>query len=160
PGATTDHLDGLTVEHWSRDARPEERWWFSLRSSNTEPLLRLNVEAQRETTMIRIRDEILAIVQDENLAGAQDDDVAGTRQTDLAGAQDETSGTSIGAADPGPAVAARPPADGTASAAGSGGAELPGWLRSRLRCPDCGGELADAEAALRCTQCARQHPVE
>src|SRR5699024_7986842 len=75
PGATTDHLDGLTVEHWSRDARPEERWWFSLRSSNTEPLLRLNVEAQRETTMIRIRDEILAIVQDENLAGAQDDDV-------------------------------------------------------------------------------------
>jgi phosphomannomutase len=36
-GGVIDHLDGITVDF------PE--WWFSLRSSNTEPLLRLNVEA-------------------------------------------------------------------------------------------------------------------
>lgn len=36
-GAGTDHLDGLTVD--------SETWWFNLRPSNTEPLLRLNLEA-------------------------------------------------------------------------------------------------------------------
>jgi phosphomannomutase len=36
-GANLDHLDGLTVEF--------DDWWFNLRSSNTEPLLRLNLEA-------------------------------------------------------------------------------------------------------------------
>ncbi|HEX8236033.1 MAG TPA: hypothetical protein VF600_08755, partial [Abditibacteriaceae bacterium] len=36
-GARLDHLDGLTVEF--------DDWWFNLRSSNTEPLLRLNLEA-------------------------------------------------------------------------------------------------------------------
>ena len=36
-GATMDHLDGLTVDFGS--------WWFNLRPSNTEPLLRLNLEA-------------------------------------------------------------------------------------------------------------------
>ncbi len=39
-GAQIDHLDGLTVEH--------DDWWFNLRSSNTEPLLRLNLEASTE----------------------------------------------------------------------------------------------------------------
>jgi phosphomannomutase len=39
-GATIDHLDGLTVEM--------PGWWFNLRSSNTEPLLRLNLEASDE----------------------------------------------------------------------------------------------------------------
>ena len=37
-GATVDRLDGLTVEH--------EEWWYNVRPSNTEPLLRLNVEAR------------------------------------------------------------------------------------------------------------------
>ena len=37
-GATVDMLDGLTVEH------PD--WWYNVRPSNTEPLLRLNVEAK------------------------------------------------------------------------------------------------------------------
>jgi phosphomannomutase len=36
-GARLDHLDGLTIEF--------DDWWFNLRSSNTEPLLRLNLEA-------------------------------------------------------------------------------------------------------------------
>jgi phosphomannomutase len=57
---TVDELDGLTVSHW--DAAP--RWWFNLRASNTEPLLRLNVEAEDEPTMARIRDDVLALVRD------------------------------------------------------------------------------------------------
>ncbi|MEV4107675.1 phosphomannomutase/phosphoglucomutase [Nonomuraea sp. NPDC049695] len=49
-----DELDGLTVTG--------PGWWFNLRASNTEPLLRLNAEAADETEMKAIRDEVLAIV--------------------------------------------------------------------------------------------------
>jgi phosphomannomutase len=52
-----DHLDGLTVQ------APD--WWFNLRASNTEPLLRLNVEASDGPTMQLVRDEVLAIVREE-----------------------------------------------------------------------------------------------
>ena len=55
PGVTTDELDGMTVT--------AEDWWFNLRPSNTEPLLRLNLEATDETTMTRLRDEVLSIVR-------------------------------------------------------------------------------------------------
>ena len=51
-GVSVDHLDGLTV-----DARV---WWFNVRASNTEPLLRLNVEAEDDATMESVRDEVLA----------------------------------------------------------------------------------------------------
>jgi len=54
-----DELDGLTVTHW--DATP--RWWFNLRASNTEPLLRLNVEAEDEDIMVKVRDDVLALVR-------------------------------------------------------------------------------------------------
>jgi phosphomannomutase len=54
PGVTTDDLDGLTV------TGPE--WWFNVRPSNTEPLLRLNVEATDTATLDGIRDEVLRIV--------------------------------------------------------------------------------------------------
>ncbi|MET9109544.1 phosphomannomutase/phosphoglucomutase [Streptomyces zhihengii] len=54
-GAGTDELDGLTVT--------AADWWFNLRASNTEPLLRLNVEARDEATMAKIRDEVLALVR-------------------------------------------------------------------------------------------------
>ncbi|MCX5343170.1 phosphomannomutase/phosphoglucomutase [Streptomyces atratus] len=54
-GVTTDDLDGLTV------TGPD--WWFNLRASNTEPLLRLNVEARDEQTMTAVRDEVLALVR-------------------------------------------------------------------------------------------------
>jgi phosphomannomutase len=54
-GVTIDHLDGLTVDGGD--------WWFNLRPSNTEPLLRLNVEAADEPTMTRIRDEVLGRVR-------------------------------------------------------------------------------------------------
>ncbi|MFF4260013.1 phosphomannomutase/phosphoglucomutase [Streptomyces sp. NPDC001663] len=52
---TLDELDGLTVT--STD------WWFNVRPSNTEPLLRLNAEARDEATMAKIRDEALAIIR-------------------------------------------------------------------------------------------------
>ncbi len=55
----TDELDGLTVSHW--DAHP--RWWFNLRASNTEPLLRLNVEAADEDVMEKVRDDVLGLVR-------------------------------------------------------------------------------------------------
>ncbi|MFH9043159.1 phosphomannomutase/phosphoglucomutase [Streptomyces sp. NPDC017966] len=54
-GITLDELDGLTVT--STD------WWFNVRPSNTEPLLRLNAEARDEPTMKKIRDEALAIIR-------------------------------------------------------------------------------------------------
>jgi phosphomannomutase len=50
-----DELDGLTVS--SAD------WWFNVRPSNTEPLLRLNAEAKDETLMAKVRDEALAIIR-------------------------------------------------------------------------------------------------
>jgi len=55
PGVSTDDLDGLTVSTGS--------WWFNLRPSNTEPLLRLNVEADTEDTMAALRDEVLGLVR-------------------------------------------------------------------------------------------------
>ncbi|MBA0049480.1 phosphomannomutase/phosphoglucomutase [Streptomyces sp. AJS327] len=55
-GLTLDELDGLTVT--------SDDWWFNLRASNTEPLLRLNVEARDTGTMERVRDEVLRLVRD------------------------------------------------------------------------------------------------
>ena len=57
---TSDTMDGLTVESSDTSA---PMWWFNLRPSNTEPLLRLNVEAVDEETMTTVRDEVLAIVR-------------------------------------------------------------------------------------------------
>ncbi|SDG64659.1 phosphomannomutase [Sinosporangium album] len=54
-GVTFDELDGLTVRG--------PGWWFNLRPSNTEPLLRLNAEAADEQMTARIRDEVLAVVR-------------------------------------------------------------------------------------------------
>jgi phosphomannomutase len=56
PGVTIDELDGLTV--MATD------WWFNIRPSNTEPLLRLNVEAADEETMKSVRDEVLRLIRD------------------------------------------------------------------------------------------------
>jgi phosphomannomutase len=56
PAATCDDLDGLTV-------RLPDGAWFNLRASNTEPLLRLNVEAPKPDRMASLRDEVLAIVR-------------------------------------------------------------------------------------------------
>lgn len=50
-----DNLDGLTVS--------DKSWWFNLRPSNTEPLLRLNVEAKEEAQMVEIRDLVLTLIR-------------------------------------------------------------------------------------------------
>jgi phosphomannomutase len=55
PGVSMSELDGLTVATGD--------WWFNLRPSNTEPLLRLNVEADTEATMAALRDEVLGVVR-------------------------------------------------------------------------------------------------
>ena len=53
--AEIDHLDGLTVAG--------DDWWFNVRASNTEPLLRLNVEGRDDQTMSRVRDDVLALIR-------------------------------------------------------------------------------------------------
>jgi phosphomannomutase len=50
-----DYLDGLTING--------DSWWFNLRPSNTEPLLRLNVEAKDQAQMQSIRDQVLALIR-------------------------------------------------------------------------------------------------
>jgi len=55
-GVAIDHLDGLTV------ALPDGSW-FNVRPSNTEPLLRLNVEAADEAGMAALRDDVLALIR-------------------------------------------------------------------------------------------------
>ncbi len=54
-GVLVDHLDGLTVEH--------DDWWFNVRASNTEPLLRLNAEAVDQGTLDTLRDAVLARIR-------------------------------------------------------------------------------------------------
>lgn len=54
---TVEDSDGTTFTH------TEEGWWANLRPSNTEPFLRLNLEASAASTMERVRDQILALVR-------------------------------------------------------------------------------------------------
>lgn len=54
-GVELDQLDGLTVTG--------DTWWFNLRASNTEPLLRLNVEATTQAEMASIRDAVLKTIR-------------------------------------------------------------------------------------------------
>ncbi|MEV5299556.1 phosphomannomutase/phosphoglucomutase [Amycolatopsis methanolica] len=56
PGVEIDEMDGLTV-------KLPGKAWFNLRPSNTEPLLRLNVEAADEDAVRALTDEVLAIVR-------------------------------------------------------------------------------------------------
>ena len=56
-GVALDHLDGLTVSHAD--------WWFNVRPSNTEPLLRLNAEGRDAATMVEVRDAVLATIRRE-----------------------------------------------------------------------------------------------
>ena len=54
-GAEIDHLDGVTVSF--------PTWWFNVRSSNTQPLLRLNVEADDPQTLEQKTAEVLAMIR-------------------------------------------------------------------------------------------------
>lgn len=55
PGIEVDYLDGLTIN--------SDDWWFNLRASNTEPLLRLNVEASTQAQMKKVRDDVLNTIR-------------------------------------------------------------------------------------------------
>lgn len=55
-GVAVDHLDGLTADYGS--------WWFNLRPSNTEPLLRINVEAPNASSLGTHVDEVLGLVKE------------------------------------------------------------------------------------------------
>jgi phosphomannomutase len=57
PGVTFDDLDGMTV------TGPD--WWFNVRPSNTEPLLRLNAEARDQAAMAALRDRVLGLIREE-----------------------------------------------------------------------------------------------
>jgi len=59
--AKLDRLDGLTIEY--------EDWWCNVRPSNTEPLLRLNVEARTQELLDDRTAELLAVIRDEGGAG-------------------------------------------------------------------------------------------
>ncbi len=54
-GAAIDHLDGITIQF--------KDWWFNLRASNTEPLIRLNLEADNKSLMEHKRDEVLKLIR-------------------------------------------------------------------------------------------------
>ncbi|MDQ1439435.1 MAG: phosphomannomutase [Acidimicrobiaceae bacterium] len=55
-GAEVDRLDGLTVDFGE--------WWFNLRPSNTEPLLRLNLEARTRDECDAMSDEVLSLIKE------------------------------------------------------------------------------------------------
>lgn len=55
-----DHVDGLTVT--------ADDWWFNVRASNTEPLLRLNVEGDNQAIMEAIRDDVLGLIRERKTA--------------------------------------------------------------------------------------------
>ncbi len=58
-GEDLDELDGLTVNGSTNGTF----WWFNVRPSNTEPLLRLNVEAGTRAVMESVRDQVLALIR-------------------------------------------------------------------------------------------------
>jgi phosphomannomutase len=55
-GVNIDQLDGLTADYGA--------WWFNLRPSNTEPLLRLNVEAQNSDVLVTHVDEVMLLLKE------------------------------------------------------------------------------------------------
>lgn len=154
PAARLEEIDGLNITHWDASLPATERWWASLRTSHTEALLRLNVEAEQEATMERVRDELLALRD----AGAP----AGSTGAAAAAAPAAAAPADAAPADGTPADGAAADAESPAAPlpAGASGADVPGWVRSLLRCPDCGGDLADADQALQCLSCGRVHAVE
>jgi uncharacterized protein YbaR (Trm112 family) len=94
-----------------------------VRASNTEPLLRLNVEARDRATMERVRDRALAVIRADTRGEPVSDEV------------------------PSPEPVAAASSEPSYSTSGSTSGSAPGlerWLRDILRCPSCRGELRDA----------------
>jgi len=124
-----DRLDGVTVRHLGAPL-----WWFNVRPSNTEPLLRLNVEAADPTTMARVRDSVLALLRGEGTAvGAVATDRAMIRRP------------GVGTPELDPPIAEP---------------VLPPWLRAILRCPACREPLVDRAGGLECTGCRLRYRIE
>jgi phosphomannomutase len=60
--AKISYLDGIKIEYWDAPVPLEKRWWFSLRPSNTEDLIRLNIEASTKELLFekkKLLDELL-----------------------------------------------------------------------------------------------------
>ena len=112
-GPRTDELDGLTV---SSPEGQTPMWWFNVRASNTEPLLRLNVEAADRETMQGVRDELLALIR----SGAADAATRRGRFHHRPGRRRRFVSQSQPTIEP--------------------------WLREIIRCPQCKGEVIDAVA--------------
>jgi phosphomannomutase len=55
-GGKVERLDGVSISF--------DDWHFNVRPSNTEPLLRLNLEAKLKALMEQKRDEVLAVIRD------------------------------------------------------------------------------------------------
>ena len=125
-----DQLDGYTITHWNEEVPEVDRWWVSLRPSNTEPLLRLNVEASSEDTMARVRDEVLAVIRGDAEPIADSGHGAATRE----------SGANTGADS-------------------NTGAEVPDWVRAVLRCPRCKGSIVIDFDDARCRSCTTRYDV-
>ena len=139
-----DELDGMTVTH-----REDPMWWFNLRASNTEPLLRLNVEACDQPTMQRVRDEVLSIVRGEHPTEQPHQNASPV----TVGQTGQPSRTTAAAADlPGPSA--------------TSASRIEPWLREILRCPQCRSALTDGAGPdgpeLHCTnsQCRLAYRIE
>ncbi len=55
-----DYLDGVTVDNW---AKPNG-WWFNVRPSNTEPLLRLTIEAKSKAMALKLKKKLVKLIKD------------------------------------------------------------------------------------------------
>ena len=55
--ASVDHLDGVSIDAFDR-----EGWWFNVRASNTEPLLRLNAEARDKDALKKLLNKLSPIL--------------------------------------------------------------------------------------------------
>ena len=128
-GVTLDQLDGLTVAHAD--------WWFNVRPSNTEPLLRLNVEGKDDATMSRIRDAALAVIR-----GEEAPDRVEAVVTEPVSQFAQAAGQSAGL-----------------SAAGQPDVEIAPELLSIIICPSCHGDLSVTGNDLVCAGCGLAYPV-
>jgi phosphomannomutase len=54
-------LDGIKISYWNQEVG--QRWWFNVRPSNTEPLLRLNLEADNKALMEEKKEELLSLIR-------------------------------------------------------------------------------------------------
>lgn len=54
-GGALDHLDGLTIDYGD--------WWFNVRGSNTEPLMRLNIEAEDPDVLEEKKEKLLTVIR-------------------------------------------------------------------------------------------------